>query len=130
MGNDIIVNARNMAKLTQKAFIDSLFKEGEDTTNHVKVEGITCTFIFHPQRLEEKRELVAAILAQLPEEFKDGGWTFLNLFITKDYQLWTDTHRICEYLVVMAIGLGLMEYCLPREVWKVLPGGVPYLAIK
>ena len=129
MANDITVTATNMSELTQKAFMDCLFKKGEDTTNHVKVEGLTSMFGLHPQRLEEKRELVLALLAELPAEFKEG-WTFLNLCTTKDGEQWTDMHRICEQMVVMAIGLGLMEYCIPREMWKILPGGVPYLIIK
>ena len=129
MANDITVTATNMSELTQNAFMDCLFKEGEDTTNHVKVEGLTSMFELHPQRLEEKRELVTALLAELPAEFKEG-WTFLNLCTTKDGEQWTGMHHICEQLVVMAIGLGLMEYCMPREMWVILPGGVPYLMIK
>jgi len=109
--------------------MDCLFKEGEDTTNHVKVEGLTSMFGLHLQRLEEKRELVTALLAELPAEFKEG-WSFLKLCTTKDGEQWTDVHRICEQLVVMAIGLGLMEYCMPRKMWAILPGGVPYLRIK
>jgi len=77
MANDINVNATNMSKLTNNAFMDCLFKEGEDTTNHVKVEGLTSMFGLHLQRLEEKRELVTALLAELPAEFKEG-WSFLK----------------------------------------------------
>ena len=126
---NINVTASNMSELTTNAFMDCLFKEGEDTTNHVKVEGLTSMFGLHPQRLEEKRELVTALLAELPAEFKEG-WSFLNLCTTKDGEQWTDMHLVCEQLVVMAIGLGLMEYCMPREMWVILPGGVPYLMIK
>lgn len=129
MPKDVSVSAKNMSKLTQEAFMDCMFREGEDTTNHVKVEGITNMFGLHPQRLEEKRELVTAILAELPEEFKEG-WTFLNLCTTKDGEQWTDLQQICEQLVVMAIGLGLMKYLMPREMWMFLPGGVPYILIK
>ncbi len=123
------INASNMAKLVSDAFTDCLFKEGEDTTNHVKVEGITNMVVLHPQRLKEKRELVTALLAELPAEFKKGC-TFLNLCLTKDGELWTGLHHVCEQLVIMAIGLELMEYCLPRESWKYLPGRVPYVKIK
>lgn len=129
MANNINVTESNMSELTRNAFMDCLFKEGEDTTNHVKVEGITNMFGLHPQRLEEKRELVTALLAELPAEFKKG-YTFLNLCTTKDGELWTGEHRVCEQLVVMAIGLNLMSYCMPREMWSILPGGVPYLMIK
>lgn len=126
---NIKVTASNMAELTQNAFENCFFKEGEDTTNYVKVEGIMCVFGFHPQRLEEKRELVKALLAELPAEFKEG-YSFLNLCVTKDGNQWTGMQSVCEQLVVMAIGLGLMEYCLPKEMWPLLPGGVPYLIIK
>lgn len=126
---NITITADNMSKLTEKAFMDCLFKEGEDTTNHVVVEGITMKVGLHPQRLEEKRELVQALLTELPPEFKDG-YTFLNFCTTKEGELWTDSHRICELLIIMAIGLDLMEYCLPRELWVILPGSVPYVMIK
>ncbi len=126
---NINVTASNMSELTRNAFMDCLFKEGEDTTNHVKVEGITSMFGLHPQKLEEKRELVTALLAELPEEFKEG-YTLLNFCTTKDGEQWTGEHRVCEQLIVMAIGLNLMEYCMPREMWAVLPGGVPYIMIK
>lgn len=129
MATDINVTASNMSELTTEAFMDCLFKEGEDTTNYVKVEGIVNVFGLHPQRLEEKRELVTALLAELPEEFKEG-WTFLNLCTTKDGEQWTGMHNVCEQLVVMAIGLGLMEYTMPRAMWVILPGGVPYLTVK
>ena len=129
MPKDVSVSAKNMSKLTHEAFMDCMFREGEDTTNHVKVEGITNMFGLHPQRLEEKRELVTAILAELPEEFKEG-WTILNLCTTNDGEQWTGLQQICEQLVVMAIGLGLMKYLMPREMWMFLPGGVPYILIK
>ncbi len=32
-------------------FMDCLFKEGEDTSNHVRAEGILRNVGFHPQRL-------------------------------------------------------------------------------
>ena len=126
--NNISITATNMSELTSKAFMDCLFKEGEDTTNYVKVEGLTCTFRLHPQRLEEKRELVTALLSKLPANYKEG-WTFLNLCTTKDGKQWAD-QRVCEQLMVMAIGLGMMKYCMPRTMWAILPGGVPYLIIK
>lgn len=126
---NITITATNMSKLVSKAFMKSLFKEGEDTTNHVKVEGIMSNFDFHPQRLEEQRELVTALLAELPAEFKKG-YTFLNFCMNKNGELWTGEHRVCEQLIVMAIGLDLMSYCMPRDMWAILPGGVPYIIVK
>ena len=124
----------HMSELTQNAFMDCLLKEGEDTTNCVRIEGISDVFDLHSQRLEKKRNLVTTLLAELPAEFKEGS-SFLNLCITKDGKLWTSPYmpcmfEQCEQLAVMAIGLGLMEYCSLKKLWVFLPGGVPYLIIK
>ncbi len=72
MTNKITVTATNMSSLVENAFMSCLFNEGEDTTNYVRVEGLWSTFGLHPQRLEEKRELVTALLAELPAEFKES----------------------------------------------------------
>lgn len=129
MDKNIVINATNMSQLVQEAFRDCLFKDGEDTSNHIKVEGIVQNFGFHPQRLEDKRELITAILAELPAVFKEG-YTFLNICETKNGELWSGSHERCEQLVVLAIGLGLMDYCFPREMWLILPGSMPYVIIK
>lgn len=34
-----------------------------------------------------------------------------------------------EQLVQLGIALGKVKYCLPREAWKNLPGGVPYFMV-
>jgi len=120
MINEINVTIDNMAELTSNAFMDCLFKEGEDTTNCKLVQGIAYSFVFHPQRLEEKRELVTAILSELPVEFKDGC-TFLKFYTTKNGEAWTDSYQVCEQLVAMAVGLDMMQYCFPREMWSCLP---------
>ena len=110
------INVHNMANQVNLAFRKCLFSEEEDKTNYVRVEGLTNIFCLHPDRLEEQRELVKACLDELPPIFKEGD-------------MWTGMQRTCQELVVMAIGLDLMSYCLPREVWPVLPGGVPYVII-
>ena len=129
MGKDITITAANMSELVSNSFMECLFKEGEDTSKSIKVEGIMNNFEFHPKRLEEQRELVTALLSELPVEFKKG-YTFLNICTNKNGELWTGEQRVCEQLIVMAIGLDLMSYCFPREMWVILPGGVPYLIVK
>lgn len=129
MEENIKITAANMSELVQKAFKECLFKEGEDFSTHVKVEGLRYTFALHPQRLEAQREVVTALLAELPAEFK-AGYTFLNLCQNKNGELWTGMHRICEQLVIMAIGLGLMEYTYSKKIWPSLPGKVPYITVK
>lgn len=114
-----------------KQFMSCLFKEGEPTDPHIAVEGLTFNVGFHPERLESKRKFIEEGIATLPEEFtKGGGWTFLNLCNTKDGKQWTSFHRIMEEFVIMAIGLKLCDYCLPREFWGSLVGGVPYIVFR
>lgn len=111
-----------------KHFMDCLFNDGEATDKHIAVNGLTINIGLHPDRLESKRKFIEECIGQLPEEFtKGGGWTFLNLCKTKDGQQWTDFHRVMEEFVIMAMGLKLCEYCLPREFWGSLIGGVPYV---
>lgn len=129
MEKNIVVNASNMSELVRTAFQECLFEEGENTTDRIEVEGITRRFGFHPQRLEEHRELLVDLLEQLPTVFRQG-YTFLNICMTKDGTQWTGEQSICELLVCMSIGLKLMEYCMPRELWFILPGGVPYVIVK
>lgn len=123
-------------------FMDSLFKDeelpedGSAPEGAVMVEGIIHAVGFHPERLESHREEVKAMLLELPLPFrmsegeKGGGWSFLNACNNKDDEQWTGFHAIMEQLFVLGIGLGLCEFQLPREVWSVLPGGMPYIGIK
>lgn len=115
------------------AFMDCLFTDGEDTTNHVVAEGIVQTVGFHPDRLASHRDEVMAMLMELPVEFRQtggGGWSFLNACMDKDGAQWTGLHQVMEQLFCMGIALGLCEYQIPREMWDVLPGGMPYIVIK
>jgi hypothetical protein len=49
----------------------------------------------------------------------------------EDGTQWTGFHQRMEQLMLLGIGLKLMDYVLPdRKMWKVLPGGMPYIVIK
>ena len=129
MANDIIINADNMANLTQKAFKDCLFQKDEDTINLIMIKVLIFNFALHKQRLERKRELVAALVAELSNEFKKGS-TLQNLCFTKDGEQWTDLYYICEQLLVMAIGLCLMEFFNPIDQESYFPSSIFYVRIK
>lgn len=123
------VNAAFMACL----FTDEEAKDESLTSKAVVVEGIVHTVGLHPEHLESKREEVKAMLSELPDQFfasKGGGWTFLNLCETKAGERWTGLQQIMEQLCMLAIGLKLGEWCVPRPMWPVLPGGVPYVVFK
>ncbi len=120
------------------AFLGCLFAADEITDsktpeNAVIVEGIVRKFGFHPQRLEATRTQVTNWLEALPVQFHrsgGGGWSFLNACVQGNGEQWTGLHQRMEELVCLGIGLGLVEYMMPRDMWEVFPGGMPYLMVK
>lgn len=120
------------AERVEEIFLDCLFRDGEDTSKHVKAEGINSNAGFHPGRLENHKAEIEVMLDELPDEFKlseGGGWSFLNAFEDKHGNQWTGLHRRMEQLFLLGIAIGKVEYQLPRDMWSVLPGGMPYLVI-
>lgn len=102
----------------------------------VKAEAIMRTFAFHPERLEEHRKEIISILTNLPPQFRreeGGGWSFLSwcFYPGEHGELiqWGE-HPTGEELIALGAALGFVKYVLPREMWEVLPGGVPYLVLE
>ena len=122
------------AERVEAIFYDCLFKDGEDTSNHIFAEGIVSNVGLNPERVEKNRQAIHDMLGELPEQFLEstggGGWSFLNACVDKHGYQWTGMHRTQEQLVQLGIAIGEVEYCLPRAVWNVLPGGVPYFVVK
>ncbi len=132
MPGDSEITTKLTSDRVTKTFLDCLFKEGEDTSNHIKAEGIVTNVGFHPERLASHKSEVDEMLGELPKEFqKDsgGGWSFLNACNDKDGNQWTGLHRTMEQLFLLGIALERVKIQLPREVWSALPGGMPYLVI-
>lgn len=94
----------------------------------VPIEGIMNKFGFHPERLEEHREEVVSWLRLLPKPFRaeeGGGWSFLQACMQEDGSQWGE-HQNMDELFCLGMGLSLVECQVPRELWKDLPGGMPY----
>jgi hypothetical protein len=115
----------------EELFLNCLFKEDENVEDYdpIIVEGIMATFGLHPDRVRAASDEIKSWLQELPEEFQKG-WSFLNLCVTKDGQQWTGLHMICEQLMVLGMAIGKIKYCVPREMWSVLPGGMPYIFVE
>ena len=121
------------AQHVEAVFMDCLLKDGEDTSDHIVAEGIVRTVGFHPDRIEEHRQEIHDMLAELPDEFKTsggGGYSFLNACMDKHGNQWTGLHLTQEQLVQLGIAIGEVEYCLPRDMWVAFPGGMPYFIVK
>jgi len=109
-----------------------LFDDKEDKKDFVEAEGITLKVGLHPSRLEEEKENIFAMLAQLPDEFKaskGGGWSFLNACNTQSGKQWTGLHQNIDELVCLGKAIGKLSITLPRDFWLSLPGGMPYFVI-
>lgn len=120
------------ANLVSSIFQDCLFKEHPSVgTNFIKVEGITTNIGFNPVKIEKHSEEIKDLLNELHSEFKEsegGGWSFLQMCVDKNDNQWGD-HPNMQELMLLGIASGYMNYLLPRQMWSVLPGGVPYLVI-
>jgi hypothetical protein len=127
------------AKTVHAIIMDSLFHKGEVEVGeipdkYIEARGPVRGVGFHPERLESHRAEVIALLDELPDEFKSvangggDGWSFLNAVVDKHGKHWGE-HPDAEALLLLGLGLGLVEYLLPRESWSIFPGGMPYFRI-
>lgn len=134
-----------MNKLTsenvQKTLMDCFFTEEEIQTlgeeelkkKAIMVEGITNIFGLNPDRLEQAVPTILEYVKQLHpnfmEEGEGGGWSFLNLPFDKDGVQWGE-HMNAEQLYVLANAAGLAKFCMPRDMWKIFPGEMPYIVFR
>lgn len=121
------------ARVTE-IFRDCLFREdelveGQPTGSYLLVEGLTQKFGFQPDRTRGYTEEIGQLLRDLPQPFSTGGWSFLNGCLDRSDQQWGEQFHV-EQLLVLGLATEQAGYCLPREVWSSLPGGVPYFWVK
>ena len=114
-----------------KVVLDCLFKDDEPKESFKVGEGVMHKLGFHPDRLAAHEADIISMLDELPDEFKEsfgGGWSFLNACMTKDGVQWGEHHDIDE-LIILGNAIGMVKFTLPKEMWSVLPGGMPYFSI-
>ncbi len=119
------------AENVNKIFVNCLFNEGEDTTNHVPAHGVMLKTGFHPQRLKDSEADIGAMLDCLSNDFKTGGgggMSFLNMCVDKDGVHWGE-HKNMDELLTLGLATKKIQYLMPREEWQNLPGNMPYLVI-
>lgn len=106
-----------------------------DTGASKVVEGIAHTYRFHMPSVRRRRKQIKELLNQLPIQFHaaasggGGGWTFLNACQDAQGRKWTGLHLKMESLVMLGIAAGLVQWCLPRDMWGALPGEMPYFVV-
>lgn len=101
------------------------------TDDDLIVEGIKMKVAFSKKSLAILSDDIKVLISQLPENAfnisKGNGMPFILLCNNKDGELWTGVHRIIEELIMLAIGINCCKYLLPKKLWKLLPGRLPYV---
>lgn len=112
----------------------------DDTTpadNIIEIDMIVGIGRLDRTVVAEHVDLIVNMLHELPTEFQassrggGGGWSFLNACMDRHGNQWTGLHRT----MAMLFGLGqaidppLVTCQLPREMWNLLPGGMPYYGV-
>lgn len=101
-------------------------------THFIPVTSIIANLGFVPDAIEEHHEEIRDLLLELPDEFRadneHGGWSFLNACNDKHGNHWGE-HTDMDKLFSLGQAAGYCKLCLPRSLWPILPGGMPYFSI-
>lgn len=113
--------------------------DGSSPPDAVRVDGIVFDYGFNPERLADTREDLLAMFAEIdPRYFNENGFSFLFLGFDKDEKEWTSTSmtegtahgfKYVESFLCLALAQGLAKYTFPRALWRLLPGGAPFVEL-
>lgn len=123
----MILTAENV----HNAAMYCLLNEGE-TNEPIIVEGVVITAKFHPTRLKEYEPLINEMLLCLSDNFlqsRGGGWSFLNMCEDREGIQWADFHSTMDELVCLGLATKKLSFVLPRDMWCVFAGQMPYIVI-
>jgi hypothetical protein len=107
----------------------------DPVSTSIVVEGVLGMKVgFDPAKITEHEPEIVDFLSQLPPQFLTGpggggGWSFLNACNDKNDNQWTGLHRTMDELFLLGQAIGKVQYLMPREMWPILPGGMPYMQV-
>jgi hypothetical protein len=106
---------------------------GRDATlaKAIMAEGVVSKFGFDPSKVEANKARIVELLSQLDDNFhqdKGGGHTFLNACMDRNGEQWAE-HTNVDQLICLGLAIGKVKFCLPRDAWGALPGGMPYFVV-
>lgn len=119
------------SKRVHEIFSDCLFKDGEPLEPRIEVAGIMSKLGLHPERTASHKQEIGEMLRELPSEFMrtgGGGWSFLNACMDRHGNHWAE-HPTMELLFCLGVATEQAKYLMPREMWSVMPGGMPYVLV-
>lgn len=95
----------------------------------IRVEGILHDFGLHPDRVKAFEEKIKSWIKDIPVSFlkgAGGGYSFLNLCEDRKGNQWGQ-HQNMEQLFVLCSAIGKAGFNMKRDMWNILPGGMPYV---
>lgn len=119
------------AENVEKVFMEC-FSEAEEGNDTVKCEAVVHSFCFSKEKLKENTDNIYSMLRELPEEFMQdggGGYSFLAACNDKNGNQWTGLHLTMEKLFALGISIGKATCPIPRALWQIMPGGMPYFVV-
>ncbi len=129
--------------LVERIFLECLFKPEEllpgnlPPEDAIIVTGVVNDFGFHPGRVALHKEQVVNWVNGLPiyqtceGNAEDEMVLFASACMDQDGFQWTDYHQRVEQLLSLGCAVGVLKLMYPKEIWGMLPGGMPiYLKVK
>lgn len=119
--------------------VNTLFRECLATAatgeNISQIHGVTRRFAIDLLKIKDAKPEIAQMLSQMDDTFmigvgKGGGWSFLNACVDRRGRQWCDLHETVEKLVILGMAAGFAFFTHDRDLWDVLPGGLPYFSIR
>ena len=118
-------------------FLDCLYQDDEIGASRtppdgaICVEGIMHKVAFHPDRITQHRSKIRGFLLELPDCFHrgtGGGWSFLNACMDRHGHQWGE-QLTADQLFSLGMAIGAVVVPFGREMWSMLPGGMPYYCV-
>jgi hypothetical protein len=121
------------AKRVWKIFEECLAKSCEPATLGTSAQGIAKEpVVFNSARLAAHKAEICGMFDELPANFTKnggGGWSFLNACMDKHGRHWAEQITVAQ-LLALGIAVGKAEFLMPsRDMWKIMPGGMPYFVV-
>lgn len=122
------------SKRVNEIFLDCLFKDHElgpdgqpPEEKMVKAQGITILAGFSREQIGKYASEIATLCDELPDTFKEG-MSFLAMCYDRHENQWGE-HNNMQELMLLGCASGKMKMPLPKDMWPVLPGGMPYIQV-
>ncbi len=127
-----LINAEEVGEIFNDCLYGGEEPNYETSKDTIVVQGVVHKYVMDLSKLEKYTDRVVELLGNLPTNFHKsggGGWSFLNMCDDRNGVQWTGFHVRMEQLLVLGIALEKAKIQLPRDMWKMFPGGMPYLVV-